>query len=218
MYCSSDVITIEPEGCVRVRVIGVTGGIGSGKSTVSRILYDLGARVIDADLIAREVTSKSGKAYEEILDYFGREILDEKENIDRKKLAGIVFKHFDKLKVLNRITHKYITENILKTLERLKNDDESDVVVIDAPIPIEHGFIDVTDEIWVVTADIETRVKRIMERNGFTREEALNRINSQWKNEDYLKIADEVIYNNGSIEELEKTVVKLFFKTTDNSG
>ena len=209
---------MSPKGCESVRIIGVTGGIGSGKSTVSRILYDLGAKVIDADLIARETTSKGSKAYKEILDYFGEGILDEKGNLSRKKLADMVFKDINKLEILNRITHKYIAESIEITMERLKSEGESDVIVIDAPIPIEHGFIDLSDEVWVITSDVETRIKRVMERSGFSRDEALNRINSQLKDEDYLKVADEVISNNGSMEELEKSVVKLFFKTSENSG
>jgi dephospho-CoA kinase len=209
---------MSPKGCERVRIIGITGGIGSGKSTVSRILYDLGAKVIDADMIARETTSKGSKAYKEILDFFGEEILDEKGNLNRKKLSGIVFKDKDKLEALNRITHKYIAENIETTVERLKNEGEADVIVIDAPLPLKQGFLDLSDEIWVVAANAGTRVERVMERSNLSYEEASDRINSQWKDEDYLRIADEVIRNDGSMEELEKLVVKLFFKTSENSG
>jgi len=196
-----------------LRVIGITGGIGSGKSTVSRILYDLGAKIIDADRIAREITSKTGKAYKELVESFGPEILDEKENIDRKKLSEIAFKDKQALEKLNSITHKYIAEEIKLTLDRLKEEGESDVVVIDAPIPIEQGFLDTVDEVWVVTAGQEERIKRVMERSSLTYEQVVDRINSQLKESDYLKIADEVICNNGSIEDLEQAVVKLFFQT-----
>jgi dephospho-CoA kinase len=197
-----------------LRVIGVTGGIGSGKSTVSRILYDLGAKIIDADRIAREITSKTGKAYKEIVESFGPEILDERENIDRKKLSDIAFNDRQELEKLNSITHKYVAEDIKITLDRLKEEGTCEVVVIDAPIPVEQGFMDTVDEVWVVTAGLEERIERVMERSSFTYEQVVDRINSQLKDSDYLKLADEVICNNGSIEDLEQAVVKLFFQTT----
>jgi len=201
-----------------LKIIGITGGTGSGKSIVSRILRDLGAGIINADKIAREVVSKGGKALEELVQYFGSEILGSGGELDRKKLAEIVFNNFEKLEVLNSITHKYIIERIINSVNEAKGDNKAGITVIDAPIPIEHGFKDQADEIWVVTADRDLRIKRIMERDALTLEEALSRINSQFKDEDYLKIADEVLVNNGSIEELEKEVARLFIKTLKNQG
>jgi len=195
---------------IQLRIIGITGGIGSGKSTVSRILRDLGAKIIDADKISKEIVYKGGIALKELTEFFGEEILDENGELNRKKLSEIVFTDTEKLKMLNNITHKYIIERIYKEVERSRLEGDSDIVVVDAPIPIEHGFIDIADEIWVVSADKESRIKRVMERSGFTYEEALNRINSQMKDEEYIRIADKIIYNEGSIEDLEKDVVKLF--------
>lgn len=197
---------------VKVRVIGVTGGIGSGKSTVSRILRDLGAKIVDADKIARKIVVKGGEPLKEIVNYFGSEILDEDGELNRKKLAEIVFNKPEKLQVLNNITHGYIAEEIVKTVDCLKAENAADIIVIDAAIPIEHGFIDQCDEIWVVTASRETRVSRIMERNGLTREEAERRIDSQQSDEAYIRLADEIIVNEGSIEELENHIAKLFVK------
>jgi len=194
-----------------MRVIGITGGIGSGKSTVSRVLIDLGAKVIDADVIAREIVLKGELALEEVVKHFGSDILNSEGELDRKKLANIVFTNKENLETLNRITHKYIADKIFENLEKVKTERLADIVVVDAAIPIEHGFLDAVDVVWVIIADRETRIKRIMDRNCMTYEEALNRIKSQIVDEEYLKVADEIIYNNGSIEELEKSVVKLLY-------
>ncbi|HPU41404.1 dephospho-CoA kinase [Acetivibrio clariflavus] len=191
-----------------MRIIGVTGGIGSGKSTVSKILASFGAQVIDADVLARQIVQKGQKALEEIVNYFGEAVLDSEGNLDRKKLSGIVFKDKKKLEALNRITHNYIAEKIIEEIKKIKEDE---TVVVDAPIPIEHGFIDVVDEIWTVIADKEVRIKRVMERSGLTYNEVEDRINSQLSDEFYLSISDRVIVNNGSIEELRLQVEKYFF-------
>lgn len=195
-----------------MKIIGVTGGIGSGKSAVARTLRDLGAVMIDADSIARAVTAKGGKALEELAGYFGSGILDENGDLNRKELADLVFKDPVRRHALEAITHKHIITKILDGVENIKNSGKTEVVVIDAPIPLEHGFLDVADEVWVVTAEKETRISRTMERSGYSYEEALDRINSQMKDEEYLQVSDDVIQNDGSMDELEKTVVKLFIQ------
>ena len=197
---------------VLLKIIGVTGGIGSGKSAVARTLRDLGAVVIDADSIARIITAKGGKALEELAVYFGNGILDENGDLNRKALADMVFKDPVRRHALESITHKHIVSKILEGVENIRNSGKTERVVIDAPIPLEHGFLDVADEVWVVAAEKETRLKRVMERSGYTYEEALDRINSQMKDEEYLQAADDVIQNDGSMEELEKAVVKLFIQ------
>lgn len=191
-----------------MRIIGVTGGIGSGKSTVSKILASFGAQIIDADILARQIVEKGQKALEEIVSYFGETILDCEGNLDRKKLSGIVFKDKQKLEALNRITHKHVAERIIENIKKLK---ENEVAVVDAPIPIEHGFIDVVDEIWVVIADKEVRIKRVMDRSGLTYNEVEDRINSQLSDEYYKSISDKIIVNNGSIEELRRQVINYYY-------
>ncbi len=193
-----------------LKIIGVTGGIGSGKSSVSRTLRDLGAAVVDADVLARSVTASGGKAFEELVGYFGAGIIDLNGELDRRKLAVAAFSDKNLLNALNTITHKYITEKIYDTVELLKNTGKWDMIVLDAPIPIERGFIDLADEIWVVAAEREARIRRVMERSGYTYDEAVKRIDSQMGDDEYLKLADEVLRNDGSIEELEQAVVKLF--------
>jgi len=195
---------------IMLKIIGVTGGIGSGKSTVSRTLRDLGAAVVDADVLAKSVTANGGKAFDELVSYFGKDILDSNGDLDRQKLADIAFCDKEKLDALNSITHKYIAQKIYDTVELLKNTGKWDVIVLDVPIPIEKGFLDLADEIWVVTADRETRIRRVMERSGCSYDEVVKRIDAQMKDDEYLKLADEVLYNNDSIEQLEQMVVKLF--------
>jgi dephospho-CoA kinase len=103
-----------------------------------------------------------------------------------------------------------VSEKLMDTVELLKNAGKWDVIVLDVPIPVQNGFIDLADEIWVVTAERETRIRRVMERSGYTYEEVTNRMDSQLRDDEYLRLADEVIKNDGSMEELEQTVVKLF--------
>ena len=191
-------------------VIGVTGGIGSGKSTVARILGDLGAQIIDADKIAREVTAKGEPALEELIGYFGVDILGENGELNRATLANIVFDDKEKLEVLNSITHKYIVDKIIEKLNKLNTEFKQDFVVLD--VPVKHGFFDVVEEVWVVTSDKETRIKRIMERNKISYDEALKRIEAQKGEEEYIRLASKVISNNGTLEELENIVAKLYIQ------
>ena len=189
-----------------MKIIGVTGGIGSGKSTVSGILNSFGARVIDADSLAREIVKKGGKALIELVAEYGTGILTADGELDRKKLAQSVFGIPEKVEKLKSITHKYVADRIYDDVSSLKNDPSVDLIVVDAVFPVKRGFMDVVDEVWVVTADIEVRICRVMNRSGLTRTEVIDRMQSQLDDMDYLKIADRVINNSGSIEILEKTV------------
>ena len=195
-----------------MKIIGVTGGIGSGKSTVSRTLRDLGAAVVDADILAKNVTAGGKEALNELVNYFGQDIIKESGELDRVKLASIAFGDKVKLHALNSITHKHIVERIRDTIKVLESTTKWDFIVIDAPIPLEKGFLDLADEVWVVIADRETRIKRVMNRSGFSYEAVIDRINAQMSDDEYLRIADEVFYNNGTVEELEQAVVKLFLQ------
>ena len=192
-------------------VIGVTGGIGSGKSTVSSFLEKLGVPVIDADDISRNLLKPGGKALAEVVAAFGSELIDSNGQLDRKALGEIVFSDSNKLKVLNAIVHKYVAEEIDNRIKCYKTEGFSRIVV-DAPLPIEHGFLDLCDIVWTVHADEEIRIKRIMKRSGMTREEAIARINSQITERQYIEIATTVIYNNETEEHLKREVELQFNK------
>ncbi len=186
-------------------IIGITGGIGSGKSTVSNFLKEIGAAVIDADLISRQVVMPGEKALEELTEVFGKAILDDWGQLQRKKLAEIVFNNREKLEKLNGILHKYVAERIKDNVkEQLINNTK--IIVVDAPIPIKAGFLDLCHQVWAVTADKELRIRRIMQRSEMTYEEAVSRINSQLSEQEYLKIADIVIDNNRDYSHLKEQV------------
>jgi len=184
-----------------MKIIGVTGPIGSGKSTLSAYFAKKGATVIDADLLYREVVQKGKPALNEIADFFGNEVLDEDGGLNRKKLGQIVFEDKAKLDVLNKITHKYIIEEILNEVKKAR-ERNADLLVIECPIPVEHGFLNVVDEVYVVVADEKIRAERIMKRNNLSFDDAMKRIRSQMTNEEYIKIADKVIINEWDFERL----------------
>lgn len=187
------------KGAKNVKIIGITGGIGSGKSTASEILTKFGAVIIDADKIAREVVKKGSAALKEIADYFGYGVLNDEQELDRKKLSDIVFNNKEKLDVLNKITHKYIGREIF---DLVKQNEDKNLLVIDAAIPLEHGFLDTVHEIWVIWADVEVRIQRVMKRSNISYDHVLKIIKSQYSDDYYFKIADYIIYNNDSFESL----------------
>lgn len=189
-----------------MRVIGLTGGIASGKSTVSKMLREKGAYIIDADEIAKEIVKPGKPAWEDIVRHFGKEILDESGNIRRKKLAKIVFPDEKKLSVLNRITHPRIVEEIKRELEECRSRNER-VVVIDAALLLEIGLDVLVDEVWVVALDEKTQIERLIKReNSISYAEAVERIRAQMPLEEKLKFATRIIDNSGDIENTQKQV------------
>lgn len=192
-----------------MKVLGITGGMGSGKTTVASYLKDKGAVVVDADIVAREVLTKGSEAISEIEKTFGKEVLLEDGSLNRNKLAEIVFKDGLKLNVLNSITHKYIIEKLISEVDAIKKAGKTRFIVIDAPIPVKHGFVDMTDEIWAVVADKEKRVERIIERSGLSHEEALARIESQANDDEYINVASKVIENNKDLYDLKIKVSEM---------
>ena len=190
-------------------VIGLTGGIASGKSTVSAKLKELGAAVIDADLLARDVVRKGEIAYNKIVQCFGEDILLPGGDIDRKKLGNIVFSDKEKLALLNSITHPEIINRMKERIQELKAEGAK-VIVVDAAILIEMGLHKYVDSVWVLSVDRETQLKRLVERDKFNYREAENRINSQFTNEVRKKYADVVIDNSKPIEEVEKRLEELW--------
>lgn len=188
-----------------MKIIGLTGGTGSGKGFVSERLKARKAYVIDADAVAHEIIEKGRPAYKEIVDYFGSEILDEEGNIFRRKLGNIVFSDKDKLAFLNSCTHKYINMEIMRIIEEVKpQTNVYSAIIIDAPLLAEAGLVDICDDIWVVYADSEVRVKRIMERDSISEEQARNRIASQRSWEEYKELGAVIIDNSSDDENVER--------------
>ena len=181
-------------------LVGLTGGIASGKSTVANMIRNLGIAVIDADVIAREVVEVGQEAYYKIIETFGDGILQEDRTINRAELGAIIFNNEDKRKALNNIVHPAVRAkmNELKT-EYIKKGEK--VIVLDIPLLFESKLTHLVEKIIVVYVDREVQVKRLMERNGLTLEEAEARIHSQMPLSEKIPLADAVLNNNGTIVE-----------------
>ncbi len=189
-----------------MKVVAVTGGIGSGKSRVTAEFKKLGAEVIDADKIGHLIMEPNMPAYYEIIKKFGSDILTDDLHIDRKKLGKIVFSHKDKLEALNEITHKSIYCEIKRRI------DQSDKEIVCVEIPLlfnEECPLDL-DMIIGVLADKDIRIDRILKRDKTTKEEAEGRIKSQLPDEVIKSKSDVVLYNNGDIDHLNVQIKRLF--------
>jgi dephospho-CoA kinase len=183
-----------------VLLVGLTGGIASGKSSVSAMLAERGAEIVDADLIARQVIMPGEPARQKILDHSGRGVLTEDGQVDRKKLADLVFADQAKLALLNEITHPDIFARVAERLEH--NRDREVVVVLDAALLIETGLADRVDVVVVVDAGDEEEQVRRLTAKGFDERDARARMAAQLPAEARLARADLVIRNDGTLEEL----------------
>lgn len=198
---------------MKMLMVGLTGGIVSGKSTVSEMFRQLGAQVIDADQIAHTIVSPGEKAWHSIVEYFGKEILLKNQQINRKKLAKIVFADKKKLEMLNSITHPEIMAVINRRICQLKSNYNQDLIcIIDAPLLFEANLADRMDKIIVVFISQEEQTKRLLLRDNFTEEEALRRIQSQIPLTSKLSWADYVIDNSFSREQTKKQVEQVWEK------
>ena len=182
-------------------VVGLTGGIGSGKTTFAALLAERGAQVIDADQLGRDALKPGEPAWRDVVDTFGDEVLVEHTmNIDRKRLAEIVFNDKGKLAALNAIVHPVIVRGIADDLERLRHTD--DVVVLDAALIVELGLADSVDVVVVVTADVDKRRRRLAELRGMSHDDIVARIGSQASEDALMAKADLVVRNDGDVDAL----------------
>ena len=186
-------------------IIGLTGGIGSGKSAAGNEFSKLGITVIDADLVAKEAASKNSTAYKHIVDHFGNDILDDFENIDRKKLRDIIFSKPSQKEILESFLHPVIKENITNQILSSK----SDYTIIMVPLIFETNSMNQYQRILVVDCDEELQISRASKRDNSNKEDIQKILNSQASREERLSIADEVILNNSSIEFLKQEVLKV---------
>ena len=192
-----------------MKIIGLTGGIGSGKSTVSRFLGELGAVIIDADKVGHEAFKPDTEVWSEVVAAFGEQILATNREIDRKKLGDVVFGNPKSLARLNRIMHPRLYEIVKTKLEEYRRQG-MDVVILEASLLIEAGWTSLVDEVWVTVAPEATVVSRTEERAGLSGEEVLARIRSQLSSEERAKHADLIIDTDCSLDELRARVGELW--------
>lgn len=198
-------------------LIGLTGGIASGKSLVAEELKRFGAHLIDADEIAREVVKTGLPAYLDIVKEFGERILNPDKTINRKELGRIIFSYADFRRRLERITHPRIREKIDAEISAIKAKNPETVIVVDAALLIEGGLYKKMDKVIVVYADEKTQIKRLTERDGLTIEDAKNRISSQMPLKEKRRYADFVIENveGKNREEVKEEVKRVFDRLKD---
>jgi dephospho-CoA kinase len=199
------------------RVIGLTGGIGTGKSTVARMLAQLGAAILDADAIGKSVVEEDPEVLHELQQEFGQDIVDDDGRLKRQELGHRIFGDLQKVERLNRIVHPHL-------IARLKQEEEkalrsgAPLVVVDAALIFEADLEDHFNHIVVVTAALPQRLERVRKRDEFTDEQIMQRIQSQIPIEEKEKHADTVLRNDGSVEELEKSVHELFQRLVYERG
>jgi len=190
--------------------IGITGGIGSGKSTVTKILAELGAPIIDADKVGHAIYQPDGPAYAEMVEAFGEKILAPDHTIDRKKLGPVVFGDPAALKRLNAIVHPKMFQRMKEMVEGMRAAGERKPIVIEAAVLIEAKWGPLFDEIWLVTAAKERVVERVELERGLKPEQTEARIQAQLSDDERRRHATEVIVNDGTITELRTKTAALW--------
>ncbi len=196
--------------------IGITGGIGSGKSTVSEFFKKKKAVVVDSDKIVSFLLKKGEEGYKRVISHFGEKVVDENGEIDKKKLAKIVFENEEERKTLERIIHPLVIEKRREIFEQLKKImGKDEIVIAEAALIFEAKTEKDFDFVILVKADKDKRIERL-QKKGFTVEEIEKRMSSQLEDEEKEKLADYVIVNNGSIKEIEKSVKKIIREVKKN--
>jgi dephospho-CoA kinase len=187
------------------RIIGLTGGIASGKSAVSQMLSERGALVIDADKVGHEAYAPGNPPYEGVIEAFGRDVVAADGSIDRRALGAKVFGDDGQRQKLQDIVWPWMRATMNQRLAALREQGES-VVVLEAAVLIEADWIPLVDEVWLVVAGRAVARERLMARNGFSAEDADRRIDAQLTNEERARYAQVIIDNSGTLEDLERRV------------
>lgn len=190
------------------KIVGITGGFGTGKSTVARMFGHFGARIIDADKISQDLIKPREEICRKITRFFGKEILNKFGFINRRKLAGIVFGDGKSLAKFNKIMHPAIIRRMKHQMKSAKED----IVVLDAPLLLETGLDRLVDTVVVVDANLGNQIKRIQKRAALSKSEIIARIKSQIPLKKKLHLADFVIDNNGSVQNTRKQVVLVWLR------
>jgi dephospho-CoA kinase len=190
-------------------IVGLTGNVGTGKSTVANLFKDLGAYVIDWDELAREATRPQSRAWKEIAEYFGKGILNDNLAINRQKLADIAFSDQEKLAKLNQIIHPKVFEEDERITNEIKNDDPDALIIKDIPLLFEVTHPISVDKIIVVSASEQTQLRRLEEKE-MSQKDARNRMKSQLPLGEKIKSADFVINNDGTPEQTKRQVEEIY--------
>ena len=189
---------------------GLTGGMGSGKTTVGKLFQSLGAYVLDADEICRSLLEPGRPAWNETVDLLGNGVLRDDQTLDRRKIADVIFSDLEKKKALEAILHPRVMEEEQAVYKDILKDDPGALVIIDATLLIESGNYRKVDKVIVIACDEETQLHRIMDKNTFSREDAHRRLQQQMPLEEKSKFADYVLHNDSGLSELEEKVEALF--------
>jgi dephospho-CoA kinase len=197
-------------------VIGLTGGIGTGKSEVASLLQSFGAEVINADQVGHEAYTPNSESWREVVNTFGEEILQPDGQIDRGRLGAIVFSNPQQLDKLNSIMHPRMARMVGDKIEVLR-DKGAPAVVVEAAVLFEAGWDSLVDEVWTTDSPVELVIERLQARNGMSEEEVRRRINSQMDRSERIERSDLVVDNSGDVTSLGKTV-KALWDTRVNKG
>lgn len=185
-----------------MKVIGITGGVGCGKSMVLDLIKEnFNAYIVKADDVARHVLDKGEEGYYKALDFFGDEILDENSQINRNRLAEIVFNDSEKLGVLNGIVHPVVKENIKKEISSVRSCGKYDYFIVEAALLFDDHYESFCDEVWYIYADYDVRVKRLIESRGYSLQKIAGIMGNQMSEEEFREKSDYVIDNSNGIEE-----------------
>lgn len=209
------------ESTRRPLVVGLSGGIAAGKTTVSHHLREKGAHVIDADSVGHRVIAPDGEAYGEVVAAFGKDVVAPDGTIDRHKLGGIVFSDPERLQALNAISHPRMAARMAAEIAQVKARPPAELpplIVLDAAILFEAGWDAMCDETWAVLAAPEVALERLMARNDLSREQAQGRLRAQMSNERRTARAVRVIRNESSLEALGEQVERLWDEVTAGRG
>ena len=189
------------------KIIGITGGIASGKSTVVAEIRKHGYQVIDADQVVHELQAKGGKLYQALCNWLGTDILQENGELDRKKLGQLIFSSKDMLEKSSRLQNGIIREELARRRDELAKTQK--VFFMDIPLLIEHDYMEWFDDIWLVHLDEKTQLERFVMRNHFSKEEAKKRMTSQMSTEAKKPYADKLLDNSGDLTELKAQINQL---------
>ncbi|HZK34346.1 MAG TPA: dephospho-CoA kinase [Bacillota bacterium] len=196
-----------------MQVIGLTGGIATGKSTVSKILRENDIPVIDADEIYKELSQKNGRVWQAIYNGFGEKYIDKKGEIDKKALSKLVFDKPEQREKLNKATHPLIKAEVSRRIQKFKDIKDQHIIFIDVPLLYESGWHEIADQVWVVAIPYEIQLERLIKRDKCSEDYAKKRINSQMSLGEKCKRANVIIDNSNTIEHTSEQVLSHLRRT-----